>query len=63
MYGLTLNDVYEVLGMPSIYERYLETGELPHWIGSESEKLDLEFGEPEFEDGKLIINIKMTFDI
>lgn len=58
---LTLNDVYELLGMPSIYERYLETGELPHWIGSESEKLDMELVEPEFEDGKLII--KMTFDI
>lgn len=63
MHDLTLNDVYELLGIPSIYERYLETGKLPYWNCSESEKLDIEFGEPEFEDGKLIIDIKMTFDI
>ena len=61
MHDLTLNDVYELLGISSIYERYLETGELPHWICSESEKLDLDFGKPDFEDGKLII--KILFDI
>lgn len=62
MENLTLNDAYELLGLPSIYDRYLEDGELPHWKCLNPGKIDLELGKIEFHDGKTAITIPFEIE-
>ena len=62
MENFTLNDVYELLGLPSIYDQYLENGELPHWKCSGHEKIDLNLGKAEIHDGKTVITVSFEIE-
>lgn len=54
---MTINEVYNFLGIPTVFDQYIETGKLPCWNCSASEKLDLEFEKSDFCNGQLIIRI------
>lgn len=60
METMTTKEIFEFLGMKSIFEEYLETGEIPkHWKNTPFEKIDLKLFNPEIRDGKLIIHTSL----
>lgn len=63
MEHLTLNETYELLGLPNLFDRYLEEGELSHWKCSDPGKIDFELlGKTEIHDGKIIIVIPFEIE-
>lgn len=75
MTTVTLNEVYEFLGIEPVRDIYGQKvplsakvefddrGEIIRWTVPESKKLDLEFGRPEFkEDGTMIIRMPFAIE-
>lgn len=62
MENLTLNEVRELLGLPSLFDQYLEEGELPHWKCSDPGKIDLKLGKTEFHDGNTVIVVPFEIE-